>query len=314
MQKRDRILVLGGSGMVGSAFLRLLRKEGFANLLAPSHTELDLLDQAAVRAYMSERRPDVVLVAAARVGGIHANSTYPAQFLYENMMIASLVIHEAYLAKVPRLLYLGSTCIYPREATQPICEEELLTKPLEKSNEAYALAKICGVKLCEFYRQQYGCDYISAMPTNLYGIGDQYHPENSHVIPGMIRRFVEAKASGAESVTIWGSGTPLREFLYVDDLAKALLFLLRNYHESGPINVGADEEFSIAEVAQLVKEAVGFEGRLEYDRSKPDGTPRKKSDCSKLHQMGWRASTPFLEGLRIAVADFEANVAASVCP
>lgn len=304
MLKRDRILIAGAHGMVGSATVRLLRKRGFENLLTPTHEELDYLDQAAVRAYLQKEHPDVVVIAAARVGGIHANSTYPAQFLYENVMIASNLIHESYQAKVPRLLYLGSTCIYPREAPQPIAESALLTGPLEKTNEGYALAKICGVRLCQFYRQQYRCDYISAMPTNLYGVGDNYHPENSHVIPGMIRRFYEAKENGDKRVTVWGTGCALREFLYVDDLAEALLFLLEHYHGEEPINVGSDEEFSIAEVATMVKEVVGFEGEIEQDLKKPDGTPRKKSDCSKILKMGWRPKTRFKEGLTLAFEDF----------
>ena len=313
MQKRDLILVAGARGMVGSATVRLLQKRGFENLLVPTHDELDLLDQSAVRSYLQKERPDCVIIAAARVGGIHANSTYPAQFLYENMMIASNLIHESYKADVPRLLFLGSTCIYPREAGQPMKEEALLSGPLEKTNEAYALAKICGIKLCEFYRQQYGCDYISAMPTNLYGAGDNYHPENSHVIPGMIRRFHEAKELKASTVTVWGTGKVQREFLFVDDLAEALLFLLENYHGSEHVNVGADEEFTIREVAELVKETVGFEGEIVHDLSMPDGTPRKKSDCSKILEMGWKPKMAFKQGLALAYEDFIKKTDMEVC-
>ncbi len=290
--------------MVGSAMIRLLQKRGFCNLLNPSRDELNFLDQCACSTYLQENKPDVVIVAAARVGGIYANSTYPAQFLYENMMIATNLVHESYKAGVPRLLFLGSTCIYPREAEQPIQESALLSAPLEKTNEAYALAKICGVKLCEFYRQQYGCDYISAMPTNLYGPGDNYHAENSHVIPGMLGRFHEAKERGDSTVTIWGTGKAQREFLFVDDLAEALLFLLEYYHSAEHINVGAFEELTINEVAEEVKRVTGFEGEIVHDLSKPDGTPRKKSDISKILALGWRPKTTFRKGLEIAYADF----------
>lgn len=304
MKLHSKILIAGARGMVGSAMVRLLQSRGYNNLLAPNHQELDMCAQDAVRAYLQKERPDVVFIAAAKVGGIYANMTYPAQFLYENLQIASNLIHESYVAGVPRLLFLGSTCIYPREAPQPIPEEALLTSPLEKTNEAYALAKIAGVKLCQFYRQQYGCDYICAMPTNLYGIGDNYHLENSHVIPGMLRRFHQAKEEGAAEVAIWGTGKAQREFLFVDDLAEALFFLLEHYHEALHVNVGSDEEFTIKEVAELVAETVGFEGEIVHDLSKPDGTPRKKSDISRIQKLGWRPKTTLREGLKVAYQDY----------
>ena len=276
------ILIAGAEGMVGSAMTRLLSKSGYSHLLTPSRAALDYTDQAAVKAYLAANRPDVVVIAAAKVGGIYANMTYPAEFIYTNLMIASNLIHESYQMGVQRLLYLGSTCIYPREAPQPIPEEALLTGPLEKTNEAYALAKIAGIKLCEYYRQQYGCRYISAMPTNLYGPGDTYHPENAHVIPALIRRFHEAKRAALAEVSIWGTGKALREFLYVEDLAEACLFLLKHYDAPEQINVGSDEEISILEVAKEIAAVVGYEGNLVQDLSKPDGTPRKKSDITRI--------------------------------
>lgn len=304
MHGRSRILIAGAGGMVGSALTRLLQARGFENLLTPSHAELDFCDQSKTRSYLRAHLPEVVIIAAARVGGIYANMTYPAEFLYENLQIASNLVHESYKSGVSRLLFLGSTCIYPRLAKQPIAEEELLAGPLEKTNEAYALAKIAGVKLCRFYKEQYGCDYISAMPTNLYGIGDNYHPENSHVIPGMIQKFHAAMTSGQEQVAIWGSGRVKREFLFVDDLAEALLFLLEHYHEKEHLNIGSDEEFTILEVAQMVAKTVGYEGRITHDLSKPDGTPRKKSDCRKIRNLGWSPKVTLEEGLKIAYQDF----------
>ncbi len=289
------ILIAGASGMVGSALVRALPG---CELLTPKSSELDMRDQSAIFAYLADSRPDVVIVAAARVGGIYANSTYPAQFLYDNLAIAANLIEGSHRADIDRLLFLGSTCIYPREAPQPIPEEALLTGPLEPTNEAYALAKIAGVKLCQAYRAQYGRDYISAMPTNLYGPGDNYHPENSHVLPALLRRFSEAVENGDESVTIWGTGKVLREFLYVEDLAEACVFLLDHYHESLPINVGSPDELTINELAREIAALVGFEGKILHDLSKPDGTPRKKSDTTRLTELGWTAKTPLREGLR----------------
>lgn len=308
----QKIFIAGAAGMVGSAMVRLLSKQGYKRLLTPSRKTLDCTDQAAVRAYMRAHQPDVVIIAAAKVGGIYANMTYPAEFIYTNLMIASNLIHESYQVGVKRLLYLGSTCIYPREAPQPIPEEALLTGPLEKTNEAYALAKIAGIKLCQHYRTQYGCRYIAAMPTNLYGPGDNYHPKNSHVIPGLIRRFHEAKEAYLPEVTIWGTGKVLREFLYVEDLAKGCLFLLQHYDQPEQINIGSNEEFSIIQVAQMVAEVVGYRGKLVQDLSKPDGTPRKKSDISRITQMGWMPEMSLSEGLKLSYQDFLTSTAVAI--
>lgn len=302
--RHSKILVMGGRGMVGSALLRALRQKGCESLLAPPREELDCTEQASVRAYLQSHRPDVVIIAAAQVGGIVANSTFPADFLYQNVMIASNLIHESHRADIQRVLFLGSTCIYPRDAVQPIREEALLTGPLEKTNEGYALAKICGVQLCAHYTRQYGRDYIAAMPTNLYGPGDRYHPEYSHVIPGLIRRIHEAKCTDASNVTVWGSGEVWREFLYVEDLAEACLFLLNTYRDPMHINVGSAEEVTIAALARLIAHTVGYQGEIVQDRSKPDGTPRKKSDCSRLQRLGWEAKTSLEEGLCYTYADF----------
>lgn len=298
------ILIAGAHGMVGSALIRLLKQEGYHYLLTPSRNELDYTDQAAVQAYLQKHSPDVIVVAAAKVGGIYANMTYPAEFIYENLMIGANLIHEAYRNGVKRLLYLGSTCIYPREAPQPIPEEALLTGPLEKTNEAYALAKIAGIKLCHYYRKQYGCHFIAAMPTNLYGPGDNYHPENAHVLPALIRRFHEAKIARLPQVSVWGTGQVRREFLYVEDLAEACLFLLKYYDEAEHINISSDEEFTISEVAHEVARIVGYEGRLVQDLTKPDGTPRKKIDISHIVRLGWRPQTSLQEGLKMAYRDF----------
>ncbi len=304
LHPNQTIMVAGARGMVGSAIARELRASGYTQLLEPSHSELDLLDQSAVRAYLQTHCPDVIVIAAARVGGIYANMTYPAQFLYENLMIECNLIHQAHECHIDRILFLGSTCIYPKAATQPMSEAALLSGPLETTNEAYALAKISGIKLTQFYRQQYGHHYISAMPTNLYGRGDSYHPENSHVIPGLIRRFHEAKESNAAEVAIWGTGKPLREFLFVDDLAKGCLFLLQHYDEAEHINIGSEDEISVGNLAQLVAKTVGFEGEIVNDLSKPDGTPRKKTDLSKISQLGWKAQVSLKEGLKSAYEDF----------
>ncbi len=290
--------------MVGGALFRALEKEGCDRIITATSDELDLRNQSATRRFVADEKPDVVIVAAARVGGIYANSTYPADFLYDNLMIASNLIEAAYENKVERLLFLGSSCIYPKFADQPIKESSLLTGELEKTNEAYAIAKIAGLKLCEFYRKQHGCLFHSAMPSNLYGIGDNYHPENSHVIPALIRRFHEAKEASAESVTMWGSGTPLREFLFADDLAQGCLHLLGLEDPPSLVNIGAGFDLSIAEIARMIAKTVGFEGEITNDHSKPDGTPKKLMDSSLIHSLGWKATTSLEEGLKLAYADF----------
>lgn len=304
MEKEAKIYVAGHRGMVGSAIVRKLRELGYENLITATHQELDLLNQQATFDFFEKNRPDYVFVAAARVGGIHANNTYKAQFLYENLMIAANTIHAAYLSKVKKLMFLGSSCIYPKFAPQPMKEEYLLTGELEPTNEGYAIAKIAGLKLCDTYRFQYGCNFISVMPTNLYGINDNYHPENSHVLPALIRRFHEAKVNHLPEVVVWGTGSPKREFLFADDLADACVFLMNTYNDYGWVNIGSGEEVSIAELANLVKEIVGYTGKLVFDTSKPDGTPRKLLDVSKLHALGWKHKTSLADGIRIAYNDF----------
>jgi GDP-L-fucose synthase len=304
MHPDSKILIAGAQGMVGSALSRQFLKKGYFNLLTPSRKEIDFTEQNQVHNYLAQNTPEVIIVAAAKVGGIYANATYPAEFLYENLMIAANLIHEAHRKNIDRLLYLGSSCIYPKYASQPIVEESLLSGPLEPTNEAYAIGKIAGLKLCAFYAKQYGRKYISAMPTNLYGPNDNYHPENAHVIPALIRRFHEAKEKKEREVAIWGSGKPLREFLFVDDLAKALFFLLHNYNGCMHINIGSDTEVTIYELAKNIAHTVGFEGKIVNDLSKPDGTMRKKTDTSKIYQMGWRPEIGLQEGLKIAYADF----------
>ena len=293
----SKIFVAGHRGMVGAGVVRELNAKGFHNIVTRTHAELDLTRQADVEAFFATEKPDAVVLAAAKVGGIHANNTYPAEFIYQNLIMECNVIHSAYVNKVKKFLFLGSSCIYPRMAPQPIPENALLTGELEKTNEAYALAKISGLKMCDFYRRQYGCDFISAMPTNLYGPCDNYHPQNSHVIPALIRKFHEAKVQGKAEVEIWGSGTPLREFLYVDDLAEALVFLLLNYSAEGHVNVGSGIEMTIAELAHAVKEAVGYQGALRFNPAMPDGTPRKIMDVSHINGLGWKAKTGLKEGL-----------------
>jgi GDP-L-fucose synthase len=302
-----RIYVAGHRGMVGGAISRKLRERG-AEVITRTHAELDLTDQAAVRAFFASEKPDGVVLAAAKVGGIHANNTYPADFIYENLMIEANVVHQAYVAGVRRLLFLGSSCIYPRAVEQPMREDALLTGILEPTNEPYAVAKIAGIKLCESYNRQYGTDYRSVMPTNLYGPGDNFHPENSHVMPAMIRRFHEAAASDAEEVVIWGTGKPYREFLYVDDMADASLFVFdldKETYEANTkpmlshINVGYGEDVTISELAHLVADITGFTGRISFDISKPDGTTRKLMDSSRLNAMGWKAQLPLVEGIRV---------------
>ena len=297
MDKDSLIYVAGHRGLVGSAICRALASAGYKKLLTRTHAELDLCDQVAVRDFFTQHKPDVVVLAAAKVGGIHANATYPAEFIYQNLQIQNNVIDSAYRNDCKKLLFLGSSCIYPKLCPQPIKEEYLLTGPLEPTNDAYALAKIAGIKMCQAYRKQYGFDAISAMPTNLYGPGDNYHPENSHVIPALIRRFHEAKVAGAEKVTIWGTGNARREFLYVDDMAEACVFLLENYSDFEHVNVGYGSDISIIDTARLIARAVGFEGRIDTDPTKPDGTPRKLMDCSKLFNMGWKPRVGLEEGL-----------------
>lgn len=305
MDKDSLVYVAGHRGLVGSALCRALERAGYKNLLTRTHAELDLCDQLAVRDFFAQHKPDIVVLAAAKVGGIHANATYPAEFIYQNLQIQNNVIDSAYRNDCKKLLFLGSSCIYPKLCPQPIKEEYLLTGPLEPTNDAYALAKIAGIKMCQAYRKQYGFDAISAMPTNLYGPGDNYHPENSHVIPALIRRFHEAKVAGAEKVTIWGTGKALREFLYVDDMAEACVFLLENYSDFEHVNVGSGSDISIIDTARLIAKAVGFEGSIDTDPTKPDGTPRKLLDVGKLTGMGWKATTPLQEGLVQAFHAFE---------
>ncbi|EPS71966.1 hypothetical protein M569_02791, partial [Genlisea aurea] len=298
MDKAAKIFVAGHRGLVGSAIVRRLNSLGYTNLLLRSRSEVDLTSQSAVDAFFSVERPQFVIIAAAKVGGIHANSTYPADFITINLQIQTNLISAAFRHGTLKLLFLGSSCIYPKFAPQPIPESALLTGPLEPTNEWYAVAKISGIKMCQAYRIQHSFDAISAMPTNLYGPNDNFHPENSHVLPALLRRFHEAKARGAESVVVWGSGKPLREFLYVDDLADAVVFLMENYSGTEHVNVGSGKEVSIGELAEAVKETVGYGGEIVWDRSKPDGTPRKLMDSSKLEGLGWSPKVSLEEGLR----------------
>ncbi len=306
-----RIYVAGHRGMVGSAIVRALQARGFKNLILRTRQELDLCEGAAVRSFFAEEKPEVVVVAAARVGGIHANNTYPAEFIHENLASAHNVIHEAWKHATQRLLFLGSSCIYPREAPQPMTEECLLTSPLEPTNEAYAIAKIAGLKLCQYYRKQYGVLFHSAMPTNLYGPGDNYHPENSHVLPALLRRFHEAKESGASTVTLWGTGVARREFLHVDDLASALLTLLDLESPPDWINAGSGSDISIFDLAHVLARVTGFEGELVWDASKPDGTLRKFMDSSKLLATGWKPQYDLESGIRHTYADFLSRLGTS---
>jgi GDP-L-fucose synthase len=304
MHKEAKIYVAGHRGMVGAAVVRALQGEGYSNIITRTRSELDLTSQAAVRDFYRAEKPDVAVIAAARVGGIHANSTYPAEFMFENLAIAQNTIDEAYRAGVGRLLFLGSTCIYPKLAEQPIQEESLLTGPLEPTNEAYAIAKIAGLKLCEFYRRQYGVTYHSAMPTNLYGPGDNYHPQNSHVLPALIRRFHEAKENSAPEVAIWGTGTPLREFLFADDAASGIVHLLQLDDPPEWVNLGCGSDISIGDLARLVMQVTGYKGELTFDTSKPDGTPRKLTDISKIQETGWAPKIPIEEGVALAYQSF----------
>lgn len=297
MNKSDKVYVAGHKGMVGSAILRVLHKKGYGNILGRTLKELNLTRQREVETFFEQERPEYVFLAAAKVGGIHANNTYPADFIYDNLMIEANIIHSAYKYGVKKLLFLGSSCIYPKMSPQPIKEEYLLTGSLEPTNEAYAIAKICGLEMCKFYRRQYGCDFISAMPTNLYGINDNFDLETSHVLPAFIRKFHEAKVNGDEEVIMWGTGKPKREFLYVDDLADACVHLMNNYSDDSHVNVGTGEDIEILELANIVKRVVGFTGNINNDFSKPDGTPRKLLDVSLLKSTGWTYKTALEEGI-----------------
>jgi GDP-L-fucose synthase len=304
MDKNARIYIAGHRGMVGSAIYRKLEKEGFVNLITRTSSELDLRNFTQVSDFFEEEKPEYVFLAAAKVGGIVANNTYRAEFLYENLQIQNNVIHNSYLNGVKKLMFLGSSCIYPKMAPQPLKEEYLLTGLLEPTNEPYAIAKIAGIKMCDAYRDQYGCNYISVMPTNLYGFNDNYHPQNSHVLPALIRRFHEAKEQDAPDVTIWGTGSPMREFLFADDLAEACYYLMQNYDESGLVNIGTGEDITIKDLALLIKKIVGYAGEIKFDSTKPDGTPRKLMDVSKLHSKGWKHRIELEEGIKLAYSDF----------
>ena len=310
MDMRGKIYVAGHRGLVGSAVVRRLLAEGADNLVLRTHAELDLTDQAGVEAFFAAERPDYVFLCAAKVGGIHANDTYPAEFIRDNLAIQTNVIHSAWKHRAKKLLFLGSSCIYPKLASQPLREGSLLTGPLEPTNEAYAIAKIAGLKMCQFYRKQYGFDAIVAMPTNLYGPGDNYHPDNSHVVPALIRRFHEARGTNASEVVVWGTGKPLRELMHVDDLADALVVLMQRYSDAEMVNVGSGDEISIADLAQLVADAAGYKGAIRFDASKPDGTPRKLLDSSHLSALGWHRKVPLREGLESAYRDWSDTTAA----
>ena len=304
MEQTAKIYIAGHRGMVGSGLERKLRKEGYNNIVTRTSSELDLRNQQAVNDFFEKEKPAYVVLAAAKVGGIHANNTYRAEFIYDNLMIEANIIHAAYLNKVTKLLFLGSSCIYPKMAPQPLKEEYLLSGYLEPTNQPYAIAKIAGIEMCDSYRAQYGCNFISAMPTNLYGTNDNYHPENSHVLPALIRRIVLAKKNNESTVTIWGTGTPRREFLHVDDLADACYFLLQNYNEQGLVNIGCGTDISIKELVELIVAEVGYEGELVFDTTKPDGTPRKLMDTSKINNLGWQAKIELTDGIKKTVKEF----------
>jgi GDP-L-fucose synthase len=305
MKQTAKIYITGHRGMVGSGIERKLRNEGFNNIVTRASSELDLRNQQAVNDFFEKEKPAYVILAAAKVGGIHANNTYRAEFIYDNLMIEANIIYAAYLHKVTKLLFLGSSCIYPKMAPQPLKEEYLLSGYLEPTNQPYAIAKIAGIEMCDSYRAQYGCNFISAMPTNLYGTNDNYHPENSHVLPALIRRIVLAKKNSDKTVTIWGSGTPRREFLHVDDLANACFFLLQNYDEQGLVNIGCGTDVSIKELAELVVAEVGYEGQLVFDTTKPDGTPRKLMDISKINNLGWKSEINLTDGIRKTIKEYK---------
>ena len=308
MEQTAKIYIAGHRGMVGSGLERKLRKEGYNNIVTRTSCEIDLRNQQAVNDFFEKEKPAYVILAAAKVGGIHANNTYRAEFIYDNLMIEANIIHAAYLNKVTKLLFLGSSCIYPKMAPQPLKEAYLLSGYLESTNQPYAIAKIAGIEMCDSYRAQYGCNFISAMPTNLYGNNDNYHPENSHVLPALIRRIVLAKRNHEPTVTIWGTGTPMREFLYVDDLADACFFLLQKYNEQGLVNIGCGNDVSIKELAELIVAEVGYEGQLVFDTTKPDGTPRKLMDTSKINQLGWKSSIDLRSGLIKTINEFDSII------
>ena len=299
MNKTARVYIAGHRGMVGSAILRNLLSKGFTNTIVRTSAQLDLRNQAAVNAFFEAEKPEFVFLAAAKVGGIHANNTYRADFIYENIMIQSNVIHAAYVSQVQKLVFLGSSCIYPKLAQQPMDESQLLQGPLEATNEPYAIAKIAGIKMCDAYRSQYNCNFVSAMPTNLYGPNDNYDLANSHVLPALLRKIHQAKISNQPFVEVWGSGNPKREFLHVDDMAAACIFLMDNYNESGQVNIGCGEDLSIRDLALLIKEIVGYDGQLQFDASKPDGTPRKLLDISKIRSLGWQPTIPLRKGIEM---------------
>jgi GDP-L-fucose synthase len=307
LEKSAKIYIAGHRGMVGSAIYRKLVKEGYTNIITRTSAELDLRDQQAVTSFFELEKPDYVFLAAAKVGGIVANNTYRADFLYENLAIQNNVIHQAYKNDVKKLMFLGSSCIYPKLAPQPLKEDYLLTGLLEETNEPYAIAKIAGIKMCDAYRAQYGANYISVMPTNLYGYNDNYHPQNSHVLPALIRKFHEAKVNSSPEVVVWGSGSPMREFLFADDLADACYFLMESYNEPNLINIGTGVDLTIKDLALLIKKVVGYEGELNFDSTKPDGTPRKLMDVSKLHGLGWKHQIDLEEGIQLAYHDFLAK-------
>jgi GDP-L-fucose synthase len=304
MEQTAKIYIAGHRGMVGSGIERKLRKEGYDNIVTRTSAELDLRNQLAVNDFFEKEKPEYVILAAAKVGGIHANNTYRAEFIYDNLMIEANIIHAAYLNKITKLLFLGSSCIYPRMAQQPLKEEYLLSGYLEPTNQPYAIAKIAGIELCDSYRAQYGCNFISAMPTNLYGTNDNYHPENSHVLPALIRRIILAKKNNEPNVTIWGTGNPRREFLHVDDLADACYFLLQSYNEHGLVNIGCGTDVSIKELAELIVSIVGYKGHLLFDTNKLDGTPRKLMDTTKINDLGWHSKINLLDGIRKTIAEF----------
>jgi GDP-L-fucose synthase len=308
LEKQAKIYVAGHRGMVGSAIVRKLQVLGYTNLVLKTSAELDLRDQAKVAAFFAAEKPDFVFLAAAKVGGIVANNTYRADFLYENLAIQNNIIHSSFVNKVKKLMFLGSSCIYPKLAPQPLKEAYLLSGYLEETNEPYAIAKIAGIKMCEAYRAQYGCDFISVMPTNLYGPNDNYDLENSHVLPAMIRKFQEAKERGDASMTLWGTGAPMREFLYADDLAEACVYLMETYSDAELVNIGTGIDVTIKELAETVKEIVGFEGSIQWDTSRPDGTPRKLMDVTKLHSLGWKHKIELKDGIALAYQDFLTNV------
>ena len=308
MEKQAKIYVAGHRGMVGSAIVRKLQVLGYTNLVLKTSAELDLRDQAKVAAFFAAEKPDFVFLAAAKVGGIVANNTYRADFLYENLAIQNNIIHSSFVNKVKKLMFLGSSCIYPKLAPQPLKEAYLLSGYLEETNEPYAIAKIAGIKMCEAYRAQYGCDFISVMPTNLYGPNDNYDLENSHVLPAMIRKFQEAKERGDASMTLWGTGAPMREFLHADDLAEACVYLMETYSDAELVNIGTGIDVTIKELAETVKKIVGFEGSIQWDTSRPDGTPRKLMDVSKLHSLGWKHKIELKDGIALAYQDFLTNI------